>query len=236
MKLTPYSHSSLVNTLQENKLLRGLSQEKFSLISNQVELEIWPKHTCRIDRMKPMQKFYFVLSGRIKVYKVNADSGRELTLFILTKRDAFDLLCLLEEKEHEVFYETLDKVVLFSVPMENMRQWLQEFPEINRNMLPYLGHSLKAMENYASDITMIDISTRLARLILSNINSTSQKLELINDLSNEELANLIGTTRAVINRHLQEFKNEGILYLGRQKLEIRNLQRLLELAKSRPMR
>lgn len=232
MKLNSDSRSSYLPELQNNKLLKGLNQACFELISSHVDMEVWPKNTCRLDRMRPMQKFYFIISGRVKVYKVDSSSGRELTLFLLTKNDAFDLLCLLDEEEHRVFFETLDQVILFSVPILKMRKWVQEFPEINRNMLPYLGHALKTMENYASDVTMIDISTRLARLILSNINSKSQKLELINDLSNEELANLIGTTRAVINRHLQEFKNKGILYLGRQKLEIRNLHRLLEQAKS----
>lgn len=233
MQLTPDSQNAIVMALQENKLLKGLSRPRLEVIVAEAQKETWPKNTCRLDRMKPMQKFYFIISGRIKVYKVDASSGRELTLFLLTKNDAFDVLCLLDKREHEVFYETLDEVVLCAVSMDRIRRWVQEYPEINSNMLPYLSHALKTMEDYASDITMIDISTRLARLILSNINSESKKLELINDLSNEELANLIGTTRAVINRHLQEFKNKGILNLGRQKMEIRDLQSLLEKANFR---
>lgn len=220
--------------LKDNKLLRGLSDDQLQIIEEQTEREIWPKNTCRFVEMKPMKKFYFIQTGRIKVYKMDPASGRELTLFLLTDNDAFDLLCLIEEVDHQVFYETLDQVVLYSVRMDIMRQWVQNLPGISRNMLPYLGRGLQVLENYISDVTMIDISTRLARLVLSNINPESNKLELINDLSNEELANLIGTTRAVINRHLQEFKHEGILSLGRQRLEVRNLPLLLERAKFKP--
>lgn len=231
MKMTTKKRNRYLKALKDNKLLKGLSAEKFEAILDELEEEIWPKHTCRVDRQKSLFHFYFIVEGRLKVYKLDAATGREFTLFILTKNDVFDLLCLLEEEEHPVFYETLDKVVLLSAPMENMRKWIRENPGINTNMLPYLCKQLKTMEEYASNITLIDISTRLAKLILKNMNSESKKLEMINDLSNEELANLIGSTRAVVNRHLQEFKNDGILSLGRQKLEIKDIKLLLKRAK-----
>lgn len=233
MKSSPKKQKQLGTALKSNKLLRNLNDHQIRIIQEEVEEETWPRHTCLVDRTKTLHRFYFVVSGRLKIYKVDPITGREFTLFLLTRNDVFDVLCLLEEQEHEVFYETLDKVVLLFTPMSKVRRWLREIPEINRNMLPYLGHQLKTMEEYASNIILIDISTRLAKLILSNINSESHELELINDLSNEELANLIGTTRAVVNRHLQEFKNDGILYLGRQKLEVRNLQLLLDKANSK---
>lgn len=231
MKINPIKYRKYASALQKNKLLQNLREDQISGLLENIEEEVWPKHTCLLDSIKTLSKFYFVISGRLKVFKVDPETDRELTLFILTKNDVFDILCLLEEQEHEVVYETLDKVVLLSASMQNMHRWVREIPEINRNMLPYLGHHLKIMEEYASNITLINISTRLAKLILSNINSKSHKLELINDLSNEELANLVGSTRAVVNRHLQEFKNDGILHLGRQKVEIRNLQLLLQKAR-----
>ena len=230
MEMTTKKRTQYLKTLQENKLLKGLPENNLNTILDELEEETWPKHTCRVDRQKSMFHFYFIISGRLKVYKLDAATGREFTLCILTKNDVFDLLCLLQEEEHPVFYETLDKVVLFSAPMDLMRNWIKENPVINRNMLPYLCQQLKAMEEYASNVTLIDISTRLAKLILKNMNAKSHKLELINDLSNEELANLIGSTRAVVNRHLQEFKNDGILLLGRQKVEIRDLKLLLKRA------
>lgn len=228
MKMNEKKRLKYGEALQKNKLLKDLDEEKRQDLLENLEEEFWPKNTCNLSITKPYSRFHFIISGRIKVYKVDQNSGREITLFILKENDVFDIISLLEELDHEVFYETLDKTILLSMPMGVMRQWVIKNPEINRNMLPYLGYQLKHMEEYASDVTMIDISTRLAKLILNNINSKSHRLELINDFSNEELANLIGSTRAVVNRHLQEFKNDGILYLGRQKVEIRNLDLLLK--------
>lgn len=228
MKMNEKTRLKYADALGNNKLLKDLNEDKRKDLLENLEEEIWPKYTCNLSITKPFSRFHFIISGRIKVYKVDPRTGREITLFILKGNDVFDIISLLEELDHEVYYETLDKATLLSTPMAVMRKWVRDNPEINKNMLPYLGHQLKFMEEYASDISMIDISTRLAKLILSNINSQSKRLELINDLSNEELASLIGSTRAVVNRHLQEFKNDGILYLGRQKVEIRDLELLLK--------
>lgn len=109
-----------------------------------------------------------------------------------------------------------------------MRKWLRENPELNKNMLPYMGQRMRILEEQALNLTFADISTRLAKLILQHVNAESRKLELINDLSNEEIANLIGSTRAVVNGHLQMFKEEGILDVGRHRVELRNLELLLQ--------
>ncbi len=93
-----------IEALQANRILKDLDADQ-------------------LPRIKT--RFHFVVSGRLKIYKMDEDSGREFTLFLLKKNDAFDVLCLLGGCEHKVFYETLDKVVLLSTPMEKMKQWVK---------------------------------------------------------------------------------------------------------------
>ena len=223
-------HLKKLAVLKSSKLLRDLKKEDLENFLGELKEEIWPNNTCNISKYRTSNFFYFIFSGRLKIYQIEKTTGREFTYFILEQGDVFDIICLLDGEDHNVYYETLDKVVLLSIPMEKMREYIIKHPEINKQLLPYLSRQIKTLEEYASNITLIDISTRLARLILKNINAESRKLELINDLSNEEIANLIGSTRAVVNRHLQQFKNDGIISLGRQKVEIKNINLLLEKA------
>lgn len=216
-----------VESLRCNKLLKDLPQEDLLMFLSEMEEVVWPKHTCNINKERTFHYFHFMVSGRLKVYQIEQNTGREFTFFLLGNTDAFDILCLLDNYEHNVFYEAIDRVVLLSLPMVRMKTWLSNHPNINKNFLPFMSNQIRILEEYASNVTLVDISTRLARLILSNINKESRELELINDLSNNELAKLIGSTRAVVNRHLQEFKNDGILSLGRQKVEIKDISLLL---------
>lgn len=214
--------------LKQNELFKNISPDELTTFVGELSEEKWPKNTCSIGYDKCLYRFYILISGRIKIYRTDETTGREFTLFLLKKNDVFDVLCLLESQEHKVYYEAIDDVVLLSISMEKMRKWLRELPELNKMLLLYMAHQLRTLEQYASDITLTDTSTRLAKLILSNVNGKSERLELINDLSNDELANLIGSTRAVVNRHLQEFKSDGSLQVGRKKVEIKNLKVLLD--------
>ena len=122
--------------------------------------------------------------------------------------------------------------------MDTARNWLDTHPEFNKNFLPYLGSRMRLLENSATDLALYDTITRLARLILRYVDdkSTQQEKEysvkLINDLSHEALAQMIGSVRKVVNLNIQELKKEGIIDSARGKLSVKNLQKLLEKAKS----
>jgi CRP/FNR family transcriptional regulator len=198
--------------------------------------EKWPKSTCVLNRQKWFHNFYIILSGRVKMYQVDPESGKEITLFLLVKNDSFDLFCLLDGCEHPVFYDSLDSVKVLATPIVDLREWLNKNPQHYPNLLNYAGKQMRLLENYVSDIAFVDIPTRLIKLLIRNVKKDSDKLELINDLPNKEIAKLIGSTGAVVNRHIQILKKKGIIEVSRNRLEIKNfalLLRIIKLQKSR---
>lgn len=162
------------------------------------------------------------------MYQLQESTGKEITLFLLTKGDVFDLFCFLDGFEHKIYYECLDRVKVLAIPMESLKTWLDAHPEHYKHILPYVGKQMRLLENFVSDITFTDISTRLIKLLLKNTSGNSN-LELINDLSNKEIACLIGSTGAVINRHLQKLKRNGSINTSRSRLEVKDLNALLHL-------
>lgn len=162
------------------------------------------------------------------MYQVDEYSEKEHTLFILTKGDSFDLFCLLDGSSHPVYYECLDNIKVLAAPMQKVRQWLNQNPSNYKSFLAYAGKMMRLLENNVSALIFTDISTRLLKLFLANVNKDSKKLEFINDLSNKELANLIGSTRAVVNRHLQKLKKNGSIVTARNQVQIKNISLLLK--------
>jgi CRP/FNR family transcriptional regulator len=76
--------------------------------------------------------------------------------------------------------------------------------------------------------------TRLAHLILRYFDGVGEAEpahpNLIQDLPNEELAQMIGTVRVVVNRLLNELKREGIVDTQGGELHLLNLEKLLRKA------
>lgn len=200
--------------------------------------EKWSKHSCILNREKCIFHFFIIISGRVKMYQVDDFGEKEITLFILSSSDIFDLFCLLDGKEHRVFYECLDDVRVLAAPMKEVRKWYNQYPSTQKNLLAYACKQMRMLENFASAITFTDISTRILQLLIDNVNTASNDLERINDLSNKEIAHLIGSTRLVVNRHLQKLQKDGAIKISRNKLEVLDLQklkRLLELQKQKSL-
>lgn len=205
------------------------------------------RETWKRRRQLPMeetwQRFHILLSGRVRLSRSNPESGRMITLFLLGPGEPFCLFSLLDGKPHEVMLETLDDVSLLSLPMNEARQWLDKHPEFNRQLLPYLGEQMCSLAGLASDLALHNTETRLARLILRHVDSpagdsadSAQHVtpRLINDLSHESLADMIGSVRVVVNRQLQHWKQEGIVDAHRGHLEVEALQELARRAEELP--
>ena len=177
-----------------------------------------------------LEHFFVLLEGRVKVSQINFDTGKEQILYLLSKGDMYDVVSLLDGKPHENVAMALDDVKLLVFPIELFREWVATKPSFNKLFFPYVAKQLRDMENLASDLSLYDTTTRLVKLIARNIEQEDgkQTLKLINNLSHEELANLVGTVRKVLNRSIQALKKEGLIDIKRKEIRITDSQTLLE--------
>jgi CRP/FNR family transcriptional regulator len=193
-------------------------------------LETWHKKTCLISNNQTLNKFHILISGKIKAYNYDAKNDRRLTLFLLKENDIFDVFSLYKKIRHDIHYEVLTDSVILSIPIFKMDQWIRKNPSMNHVLMSYTLNRILDLENYINDVVLEDTFTRLTKLFLKHLNRTTKKFEMINDLSHDELAQLIGTTRAVLNRHIQIFKDKGIIKVGRNKTELKDYNKLLRMA------
>jgi len=177
-----------------------------------------------------MQYFYFIIRGKIKISQVNPENSKEQTINILTRGDMYDVVTLLDGKEHEYVSSVLEESEVVEVPIEHIRELINTNPSFNSFFLPYLGKQMRQMEDLAVDLSLYDVYNRIIRLIARNVEDLKSvsRLKLINNLSHEEIASLIGSVRKVVNRNLQKLKDEGIIELSRKQIKLKSLQKLLE--------
>ncbi len=208
------------------KNLEDPARDRLLLLFHEEE---WPKKSCLLHNESFFFHLYIIVSGRIKMYQVDNYGEKEITLFILSKHDVFDIYCLLDGCKHDVFYECLDNVKVLAAPMDEIRKWYSQYPSAMTNVLLYSGRQMRLLENFVTDITFSSISTRILKLLIKNANRKSQNLEKINGLSNKEIAYMVGSTRTVVNRHLQKLKRNGSIKVTRNHLEITDLSKLIHL-------
>ena len=221
-----------LESLKESTLFKNLNNDFIHTILEQMTKEVWKAEVFK-NSIDVLDTLYFIISGRLKVFQISPKSRREHTIFILSKGDIFDIFNLLGTKGHQVYWETIDELEILAIPNKKIQKLILNNTDLNEAVFKYLGKRMLMLEQAALDATMHNTLTRLANLLLKNINGETQKLELINNLPNDEIASLIGTTRAVVNRHIQELKKSGAITVKRKEIDIHNIESLISIAEQK---
>jgi len=222
--------ASTAGILRSSGLFRGVNDELLGDILHKMHRETWTRKRTVLAEDEN-KRFHVILSGRLQVVQINEETGRIVTLFLLAPGDAFDMLQLLTGTPCEGTLVARDDLDLLTLPVDEMREWISAHPEINRSFLPYLGQQIRNLTHLAGDLALHDTETRLAHLIMRHVDDEAadhhHHLKLINDLSHEVLAEMIGSVRAVVNRQLQHWRKQGIVSLDHGHIHIEKLQALL---------
>ena len=205
-------------------LFSGLDPAELQEMLRIYRRETWPKG-ARLPARQAVELFTVVISGRLGLTRVNPDSGRQITIFTLGPGDAFDVISLLDRKEHVVDPVAMEDLEIITAPIEGVHAWIETSEAFNRAFLPYLGEKLRALEELTVDLALLETVTRLAKLILAQATpedtlagELDRATPLVNTLSDETMARMIGSVRVVVNRHIQEFTKMGLISTSRGRL------------------
>lgn len=176
-----------------------------------------------------LKHFYIVMDGRIKTYQLNFQTGKEQTIFIYKRGDMFDVISLLDDKEHDVSYEVLEKATVLEFPIERVRYWLENDATFNKKFFPYIAAQMRHTEELATELSLYDTKDRLINLLVDNLNPNKRfKYQLLHNLSNSEISKILGTVRHVIERTLKQLKADNLIETSRRNIKIKNFDKLLE--------
>ena len=222
----------IYNILKNTFLFQDLDEESLKNIIQECKLVTFKKNET-VDSDIAKNDLFIILKGRIKIMHIDPHTGRSLAIFLKSIGEIFDIFTLLDNKEHTVFPIFMDNVITLKIPTQRAREWICKYPNFNKNFLPYLGEKMRKLENFGTSLVFHNTTIRLANLILKH--TYPHKIEdhypvtLINNLSHESLAELIGSVRSVVSTQMQKLKENGIIISKRGKLEVKDLKKLIDL-------
>jgi len=229
-----------IDILKQSPLFAGMDRKSLKEVSDALVQESHPKNSDILADVHTDGRFYVIAHGRVKVTRSNGHNGRELTLWLLGPGDGFDIVSLLDSHRHAVSAWTLDEVQTLSAPIAWFHEWLEQYPLFRQAVYRYIAKQLRDLVELADDLALHDTMTRLTHLLLRHFEPAKRTgargVNLIRDLSHEELASLIGSVRVVVNRLLARLKKEAVVELHNGEVGIVNLKRLLHHAEAQAAR
>lgn len=179
-------------------------------------------------------RLYIVTQGKIKLTHASGD-GRESLLMVLGPGDMFGELSLFDPGPRTSTAVAITDSEVLGLGNNDLRPWLSGHPEVAQSLLQALAHRLRRTNVTMSDLVFADVPGRVAKAIIElgeKFGSRTASGILVNhDLTQEELAQLVGASRETVNKALADFASRGWIRLETRSVEIFDVERLSRRAK-----
>ncbi len=174
-------------------------------------------------------RLYVVTDGKVKLGRTSSD-GRENLLAILGPGQMFGELSLFDPGPRSATVTAVTDVRLLSLSHEELLSWLSGRPGVVRGLLSQLAGRLRRTNEVVADLVFSDVPGRVAKALLDLADrfgrSADDGIHVHHDLTQEELAQLVGASRETVNKALADFVNRGWLRLEPRSVVIMDVQRL----------
>ena len=177
----------------------------------------------------PGDRLYVIVDGKIKLGRTSGD-GRENLLAILGPGEMFGELSLFDPGPRNATATAVADTQMIGLGNEDLTSWLSGRPDVARHLLRALARRLRRTNEALADLVFSDVPGRVAKALLDLSERfgrpTDDGLRVAHDLTQEELAQLVGASRETVNKALADFASRGWLRLEPRSVVIMDAERL----------
>ncbi|MFL6137730.1 MAG: Crp/Fnr family transcriptional regulator [Frankiaceae bacterium] len=177
---------------------------------------------------------YVIEAGKVKISR-SAPDGRENLLSILGPGEMFGELSLFDPSPRTASAIVVTDGRLLEFPHDALRPWLREHPEVAPALLQALAQRLRRTNEALADLVFSDVPGRVAKTLLSLADRfghpEGETVRVTHDLTQEELAQLVGASRETVNKALADFASRGWLRLDGRAVVLLDRDRLARRAR-----
>lgn len=167
-------------------------------------------------------KLYVLLEGTVAIVK-NFPSGRKNTLFSVEAGSVFGENFLFENTQYHHDAEAVTDVCILEIPWKFFYCFCDSSCDHHRqlvqNMLEILCQKEALVERKLHIISAPSLRSRIAIWLLD---SADKDGTVILKMNREALADFLGTTRPSLSRELMRMKEDGLLNIQKNKIQIAN--------------
>jgi CRP-like cAMP-binding protein len=178
---------------------------------------------------EPGDRFYLVTDGKIKLGRTALD-GRENLLAVLGPGEMIGELTLFDPGQRTATATAVSDVELSCLSHDELIAWIEKNPQVAKYLLASLARRLRRTNESLGDLVFSDVPGRVAKALLDLARRFGRPVEggvhVPHDLTQEELAQLVGASRETVNKALADFVARGWVRLEGRSVTLLDVDRL----------
>ncbi|PZR51659.1 Crp/Fnr family transcriptional regulator [Xylanimonas oleitrophica] len=161
---------------------------------------------------EPGDRLYVIAQGKIKLGRRSSD-GRENLLSILGPGEMFGELSLFDPGPRTATASSVSDSLVYELRHQALVAWVNAHPKVATQLLGALARRLRRTNETLADLVFSDVPGRVAKALLDLSTRfgepSDEGVRVAHDLTQEELAQLVGASRETVNKALADFAGRG---------------------------
>ncbi|HVF06109.1 MAG TPA: Crp/Fnr family transcriptional regulator [Frankiaceae bacterium] len=220
--------------LRSAPLFAGLDDDAWRTLSGRLRTRALQRGDHVFREGEPGDALHVVADGKIKISRTAAD-GRENVIAILGPGDLLGELAIFDAQPRGATATAVVDCTLATLSDADFRAWLGEHPQVSFGLLRALAARLRQTNEAMADLVFTDVPGRIAKTLLNLAERFGEpdgdSVRVSHDLTQEELAQLVGASRETVNKALADFAGRGWLRLDGRAVVLLDTDRLARRAR-----
>ena len=215
-------------------IFQGVDPVAVGNLIQELETVRFPRGATIFEEGEPGDRLYIITSGKVKLAR-HAPDGRENLLTVMGPSDMFGELSIFDPGPRTSSAVCVTEVHAATMNSDVLRTWISEHPEISEQLLRVLARRLRRTNASLADLIFTDVPGRVAKTLLPLANRFGTQeagaLRVNHDLTQEEIAQLVGASRETVNKALATFAHRGWIRLEGKSVLICDTEHLAKRAR-----
>ncbi|HJV45496.1 MAG TPA: Crp/Fnr family transcriptional regulator [Bacillota bacterium] len=209
--------------LGKTQFFKSCTEEELNEITKLMIAKRVEKREILFYEGEPCEVIYFIHKGRVKTYKTTED-GREQIVNILTEGDMLPHVGLFGKSNYPATASALDDCELYLMYVQPFTLFLAHSPTITVKLLQELDGKIRDLQGRLSNILSRDMTEKVSNVLMDLAKKKGVKTDLgfrlDIELTHQDIANMVGTTRETVSRIISQLKKDHKIQLDHNSLFI----------------
>jgi len=218
-----------LDVVRRAPLFKALDDEASSALQSEMSRSHMERGDVLFHEGDRGDTLYVIAEGKIKLGRTSAD-GRENLVAILGPGEMFGELSLFDPGPRTMTATAVAETQLMGIGHDDLSGLLAGRPEVAKVLLAALAKRLRRTNENLADLVFTDVPGRVAKALLDLSSRFGRPVEdgilVAHDLTQEELAQLVGASRETVNKALADFASRGWLRLEARAVLLHDVERL----------
>jgi CRP-like cAMP-binding protein len=215
--------------LADHFLLRHLPADTLDALARFARVQDFRRNETIVRKGDPGTGMMAVISGRVKISTVSLE-GKEIIIDFINPGELFGEIALIDSGERTADAVAIAATRLMVLERRDFLPFLERHPGVCIKLLSLLCARLRQTTGLVEDALFQTVEYRLAKRLLRFAAQFGEPHEdgvlLPLQLSQREIAALIGVTRETVNKQLGNWQDRGWVEIRRGALFVRDIDAL----------